>query len=170
MLALWAASLREIKTRIRPLFRQERGATNAGLFLEGLLGDEQRKTGWMRAEAAGDPWPYGVEGQPQDWTPGVGTHACPRCGWEAPGAFFGFIATAERLESDKEARLSRFRGGSRRFVWCLLQSLPYERSSRSPAGRSWLRVSEFISSDRDVNSFLVRADPIWKRAAFDMQV
>src|SRR5580693_3064788 len=47
-LALWAASLREIKTRIRPLFRQERVAANAGLFLEGLLGDEQRKTGWMR--------------------------------------------------------------------------------------------------------------------------
>src|SRR5271166_6597987 len=57
-LALWAASLREIKTRIRPLFRQERVAANAGLFLEGLLGDEQRKTGWMRAEAAGDPGPW----------------------------------------------------------------------------------------------------------------
>src|ERR1700722_394806 len=57
-LALWAASLREIKARIRPLFRQERVATNAGLFLEGLLGDEQRKTGWMRAEAAGDPGPW----------------------------------------------------------------------------------------------------------------
>ena len=55
---MWAASLREIKKRIRPLFRQERGATNAGLFLEGLLGDEQRKTGWMRAEAAGDPGPW----------------------------------------------------------------------------------------------------------------
>src|ERR1700738_744116 len=57
-LALWAASLREVKKRIRPLFRQERVATNAGLFLEGLLGDEQRKTGWMRAEAAGDPGPW----------------------------------------------------------------------------------------------------------------
>src|ERR1700727_1634955 len=57
-LALWAASLREVKQRIRPLFRQERVATNAGLFLEGLLGDEQRKTGWMRAEAAGDPGPW----------------------------------------------------------------------------------------------------------------
>src|SRR3979411_2042527 len=57
-LALWAASLREIKKRIRPLFRQERVATNAGLFLEGLLGDERRKTGWMRAEAAGDPGPW----------------------------------------------------------------------------------------------------------------
>ena len=43
-LGLWAASLREIKTRIRPLFTQERVARNAGLFLEGLLGDEQRKT------------------------------------------------------------------------------------------------------------------------------
>jgi SRSO17 transposase len=57
-LALWAASLREIKKRIRPLFTQERVAANAGLFLEGLLGDERRKTGWMRAEAAGDPGPW----------------------------------------------------------------------------------------------------------------
>src|SRR6266851_1481189 len=57
-LALWAASLREIKKRIRPLFTQERVATNAGLFLEGLLGDEPRKTGWKRAEAAGDPGPW----------------------------------------------------------------------------------------------------------------
>ena len=46
-LALRAASLREIKQRIRPLFTQERVAKNAGLFVEGLLGDEQRKTGWM---------------------------------------------------------------------------------------------------------------------------
>src|SRR5258705_8089289 len=57
-LALWAASLREVKKRIRPLFGQERVARNAGLFLQGLLGDEQRKTGWMRAEAAGDPGPW----------------------------------------------------------------------------------------------------------------
>ena len=57
-LALWAASLQELKKRIRPLFGQERVARNAGLFLEGLLGDEQRKTGWMRAEAAGDPGPW----------------------------------------------------------------------------------------------------------------
>src|ERR1700751_5380379 len=57
-LALWAASLREIKKRIRPLFNQDRVARNAGLFLESLLGDEQRKTGWMRAEAAGHPGPW----------------------------------------------------------------------------------------------------------------
>src|SRR5512141_189373 len=57
-LGLWAASLREIKKRIRPLFRQERGAASAGQFLDGLLGNEPRKTGWMRAEAAGDPGPW----------------------------------------------------------------------------------------------------------------
>src|SRR6201992_3482324 len=57
-LAWWATSLQEVKKRIRPLFGQERVARNAGLFLEGLLGDEQRKTGWMRAESAGDPGPW----------------------------------------------------------------------------------------------------------------
>jgi len=57
-LELWASSLREAKRRIRPLFTQERVAASAGLFLDGLLGDERRKTGWMRAEAAGDPGPW----------------------------------------------------------------------------------------------------------------
>jgi hypothetical protein len=28
------------------------------LFLDGLLSDEQRKTGWNRAEAAGDAGPW----------------------------------------------------------------------------------------------------------------
>ena len=64
MLELWAASLREVKARMRPLFTQERVAASAGLFLDGLLvldgllGEERRKTGWMRAEAAGDPGPW----------------------------------------------------------------------------------------------------------------
>src|SRR5215216_3038207 len=57
-LELWAASLREVKARMRPLFTQERVAASAGLFLDGLLGQERRKTGWMRAEAAGDPGPW----------------------------------------------------------------------------------------------------------------
>jgi SRSO17 transposase len=57
-LELWASSLRDVKKRIRPLFTQERVAASAGLFLDGLLGDERRKTGWMRAEAAGDPGPW----------------------------------------------------------------------------------------------------------------
>ena len=57
-LELWASSLREVKGRIRPLFTQARVAQSAGLFLDGLLGPERRKTGWMRAEAAGDPGPW----------------------------------------------------------------------------------------------------------------
>src|SRR6202051_1641151 len=55
---LWASSLREVKKRMRPLFEQDRTALTAGLFVDGLLGDERRKTGWMRAEAAGDPGPW----------------------------------------------------------------------------------------------------------------
>src|SRR6195952_407745 len=43
---------------MRSLFKQERMAVSAGLFLDGLLGEERRKTGWMRAEAAGDPGPW----------------------------------------------------------------------------------------------------------------
>jgi SRSO17 transposase len=57
-LDLWSSSLRGVKARIRPLFSQERVASSAGLFVDGLLGSERRKTGWMRAEAAGDPGPW----------------------------------------------------------------------------------------------------------------
>src|SRR5205814_4258699 len=57
-LDLWSASLREVKRRMHPLFAQGRSAMNAGLYLDGLLGDERGKTGWMRAEAAGDPGPW----------------------------------------------------------------------------------------------------------------
>ena len=57
-LELWASALRAVKARMRPLFKQERMAVSAGLFLDGLLGEERRKTGWMRAEAAGDPGPW----------------------------------------------------------------------------------------------------------------
>jgi SRSO17 transposase len=57
-LELWATSLRDVKRRIRPLFTQERVAASAGQFLDGLLGNEPRKTGWMRGEAAGDSGPW----------------------------------------------------------------------------------------------------------------
>ena len=57
-LELRASSLRAVKTRIRPLFTQARVATSAGLFLDGLLEPAGRKTGSMRAEAAGDPGPW----------------------------------------------------------------------------------------------------------------
>lgn len=58
MLDMWASELRGAKARLRPLFSQERVAASAGWFLDGLLGTERRKTGWMRAEAAGDPGPW----------------------------------------------------------------------------------------------------------------
>ena len=57
-LELWASSLRDVKERIRPLFQQARMAHSASLFLDALLGPERRKTGWMRAEAAGDSGPW----------------------------------------------------------------------------------------------------------------
>lgn len=57
-LELWASSLRDVKARIRPLFGQKRVVVSAGQFLDGLLGSEPRKTGWMRVEAAGDRGPW----------------------------------------------------------------------------------------------------------------
>src|SRR5215210_720908 len=58
VLELWASCLRGVKARMRPLFTQDRVAASAGLFVDGLLSAERRKTGWMRAEAAGDPGPW----------------------------------------------------------------------------------------------------------------
>jgi len=57
-LDLWSAALRGAKERIRPLFAAPSVAASAEAFLDGLLGPERRKTGWMRAEAAGDPGPW----------------------------------------------------------------------------------------------------------------
>ena len=57
-LSLWAQGLRDAKQRIRSLFTQERVAASAWQFLDALLGSEPRKTGWMRAEAAGDSGPW----------------------------------------------------------------------------------------------------------------
>src|SRR3954470_4517366 len=68
-LELWASSLRDSKARMRRLFTQERVAASAGQFLDGLLGPERRKTGWTRAEAAGDPGPRPQQGiiRPGRW-------------------------------------------------------------------------------------------------------
>jgi hypothetical protein len=52
-LEMLASALRDVKGRMRQLFAQERTASNAGLFLDGLLSDEQRKTAWMRSEVVG---------------------------------------------------------------------------------------------------------------------
>ncbi len=57
-LDLWSAELGAVKARIQPLFGHASVATSAAAFLDGLLGPERRKTGWRRAEAAGDPGPW----------------------------------------------------------------------------------------------------------------
>jgi SRSO17 transposase len=58
LLGLWSDGLREVKGRLRPLFEHPSVAASATAFLDGLLGSERRKTGWMRAEAAGDSGPW----------------------------------------------------------------------------------------------------------------
>jgi len=57
-LELWAGSLRTAKERLKPLFRSKATVASAEAFIDGLLGSEPRKTGWMRAEAAGDKGPW----------------------------------------------------------------------------------------------------------------
>src|SRR3954454_4324361 len=56
-LELWWGELCTIKAQIRWLFGHASVAASAAAFLDGLLGPERRETGWMRAEAAGDPRP-----------------------------------------------------------------------------------------------------------------
>ena len=57
-LDLWSAELGAVKTQLGSLFGHASVAASAAAFLDGLLGPERRKTGWMRAEAAGDPGPW----------------------------------------------------------------------------------------------------------------
>jgi SRSO17 transposase len=58
MLELWCVELRQVKADLQFLFAHPSVASSAAAFLDGVLGPERRKTGWMRAEAAGDlgPW------------------------------------------------------------------------------------------------------------------
>lgn len=58
MLGIWGEAKEEVQKRMRSIFGQERVARSAELFLESILGNETRKTGWMRAEAAGDKGPW----------------------------------------------------------------------------------------------------------------
>src|SRR5918911_3766976 len=58
VLGLWSAGLHEIKERRRPWFAHPSVAASAAAFVDGLLGPERRKTGWMRAEAVGDAGPW----------------------------------------------------------------------------------------------------------------
>src|SRR6185436_9917839 len=58
MLELWCVELRQVKADLKLQFAHPSVAASAAAFLDGLLGAERRKTGWMRAEAAGDPGPW----------------------------------------------------------------------------------------------------------------
>src|SRR4029453_9491495 len=58
LLELWSAELRGTKDQLRSLFTHPSIAASAAAFLDSLLGPERRKTGWMRAEAAGDAGPW----------------------------------------------------------------------------------------------------------------
>lgn len=52
MLELWASGLRSANERMVPLFTQKCVASLVRAFLDVLIGNEPRKTGQMRAEAA----------------------------------------------------------------------------------------------------------------------
>src|SRR5512144_3148449 len=58
MLDLWLAAFCEGKAQMQPLFKHPSVADSASAYIDGLLGPERRKTGWMRAEAAGDAGPW----------------------------------------------------------------------------------------------------------------
>jgi SRSO17 transposase len=58
LLELWSAELRKAKARLGWLIGHPSVVASAAAFLDTLLGPERRKTGWMRAEAAGDTGPW----------------------------------------------------------------------------------------------------------------
>src|SRR5688572_19355843 len=58
LLELWSAELRKAKARLGWLIDHPSVLASAAAFLDTLLGPERRKTGWMRAEAAGDVGPW----------------------------------------------------------------------------------------------------------------
>src|ERR671919_3217509 len=58
LLELWSAELRKAKAKLGWLIDHPSVVASAAAFLDTLLGAERRKTGWMRAEAAGDAGPW----------------------------------------------------------------------------------------------------------------
>ena len=58
VLELWCGELRQVKAQLGALFHHPSVGASAAAFLDAVLGPERRKTGWMRAEAAGDPGPW----------------------------------------------------------------------------------------------------------------
>jgi SRSO17 transposase len=58
VLELWCGELGRAKAHLGTLFAHPSVAVSAAAFLDGRRGPERRKTGWMRAAAAGAPGPW----------------------------------------------------------------------------------------------------------------
>jgi hypothetical protein len=77
-LELWASSLREVKGLASVACAGSR-SNQRGIIPRRFTGNERRKTGWIRAEAAGDPGPLG--GSRHCWaaTGGTPMHCATWC-------------------------------------------------------------------------------------------
>jgi hypothetical protein len=111
------------------LFTQERVAVSAGLFLDGVLGDKCRKTGWMRAEAAGDPGPWR---QQPFWAVADGTRmrGATSCGTMSSNTWRPMMrcwSSTRLASSSRAARLAMMVGNTP------------ARRARSPIARSGVR-------------------------------
>jgi len=60
-LLAWERELAALKERISPVFGRSEVRATAGAFLDGLLSDVARKTGWLLAEQAGLERPYRIQ-------------------------------------------------------------------------------------------------------------
>jgi SRSO17 transposase len=67
----WAEELNHLGQRLAPHFPRSEPRARAVAYLQGLLGDAERKNGWQLAQSAGDENPYGVQ------------HLLGRAGWDA---------------------------------------------------------------------------------------
>lgn len=57
----WKSALVELKDHIAPSLGRSETQFSAGAFIDGLLSDAERKTGWMLSEEAGFERPYRIQ-------------------------------------------------------------------------------------------------------------
>ncbi len=57
----WKSALVEFKDHIAPSLGRSETQFSAGAFINGLLSDAERKTGWMLSEEAGFERPYRIQ-------------------------------------------------------------------------------------------------------------
>jgi hypothetical protein len=57
----WRDDLNDLKERIGRLFRRPEPRRQIGLYLDGLIGEVDKKNGWQLAEYAGDPAPWRMQ-------------------------------------------------------------------------------------------------------------